>query len=186
MFTIKNLLILIGRNALISLIVISITILAVFFIEKEIEHITDSIVLNHKLEAELKNRTESFSVVNHDAQIIGGNGTLINNAFVPSNNISEFINALDNLASGNGITETYHFETPISSTLSESFPLSTITYSNNLTTGVLNFSSYLKNFEKLPYFTKIESLNISSQDKIGWAGLDTISLQATLITKTTQ
>lgn len=186
MFTSKNLLIFIGRNALISLIVISITIFTIFFLKKEIVHITDNLVLRNKLEVELKKRTELLFVIKHDAQIVGNNDVLISNAFIPSNNISEFINALDKLASSSGVNQTYRFETPTPLAASDAFPLSTLSYSNSLATSVSNFSNYLKKFESLPYFTKIESLNISSQDKTGWIALSSISFKATLITNTTQ
>jgi hypothetical protein len=166
--------------------VISISAFAVFLLKKQITHITDAIVLNHKLETSLKKRIELLSVVKHDAQIVDSNDILINNAFIPSNNILEFINALDNLAISNGVTQIYRFETPVPSAISGPFPLSDISYSNNISTNVLKFSKYLKDMEKLPYFTNIESLNISSQDKAGWINSATISFQATLITKATQ
>lgn len=186
MFTLKKLLILIGRNILISLVAVFIAVFAIIFIKNEINRITASIVLNHKLEADLKNIIELSSKVKQDAQIIGKNDILIENAFVPSNNISEFINALDSIALDNSIIQAYRFETPMPSTISGAFPLSTISYSNSLTANVQDFSKYLKSFEKLPYFTKIESLDISSQDKTGWMGSSTISMKITLLTKTTQ
>jgi len=182
----KNLLILIGKNLIISLIVISIVSVMIFFTNKEITKITDTIALNHKLETELKKRTEIISTIEKDSQIIGKNESLINDAFMPSDDISLFINKLDELVIISGITQVYHFDTPAPYIQESPYPLSTITYSNNITSDLKNFSIYLKDFEKLPYFTKIDSLNISSQDKIGWTGLSNISIKATLITKATQ
>lgn len=187
MFTTKKLLILVLKNLLVSLVFVGATIVAIFFIKNEIERVTDSVVLNRKLNAQLREKTELLSVLERDAQIIGENDVLINKAFISSENISSFINELDKTASDSSITQIYRFETPTASNISGPFPLSSIPYSNNITTGVLSFSNYLKNFEKLPYFTKIESFNISSQDKVsGWLGQSTISLKAVLLTKTTQ
>lgn len=186
MFNLKNLLILIGRNILISLIAVLVAFFSIVFIKNEIERITNTIILNHKLEASLKNRIELSSKIKQEVQIVGKNDILIENAFIPSNNISDFINILDSTASKNLIIQSYRFETPIPSTISETFPLSTISYTNDLTTDIKSFSSYLKNYESLPYFTKIESLDISSQDKTGWIGPSNISLKATLLTKTIQ
>jgi hypothetical protein len=152
----------------------------------EIERITNSIALNYKLENELKNRTASLSVIENDADIIGPSEVLINNAFVLSDNILDFISAFDNLALINEISQTYHFETPIESNISGPFPISTISYTDNLSTNILSFANYLRSFEKLPYFTKIESLNITSGDKSGWMGSANISMKATLYTRTTQ
>lgn len=183
----KNLLMLIARNVIISLIVMAIAFVAIFFLKNEIEKITNTIVLNHKLETDLKNRTEFLSILENEAKIIGDNELLINNAFLTSDNISLFINKLDDLISSDKITQLYKFDTPIPSSKESPFPLATISYTNNLNSSDLEtFSSYLKNFEKLPYFTKIESLEISSQDKLGWVGVSNISFKATLFTKATQ
>ncbi len=186
MFTIKNLLIVIVKNAIIALIFVSISTTAIFFINSKIGIISDSISLKHKLESELKQRTELLSTLEKDAQTVGQNDILIGNAFIPSNNISEFTNSLDKLASKNNILQTYKFETPIISGVSDIISTSTLSYSETLTSDVSTFSKYIKNFEELPYFTKIESLNITSQDKNGWEGPSTITLKATLLTQTIQ
>jgi len=171
---------------IISLIFVSISFISIFYIDKKIETITNTVALKHRIAAELESRTEQSSIIAHDSQIIGNNDSFISNAFVPSDNISEFINAFDNLAAINSISQVYHFETPLPSENQDPFPLSTISYTNSITTNVLSFSNYLKNFERLPYFTKIESLNITSQDKLGWASQATVSFKATLFTKTIQ
>ncbi len=182
----KNLLILIVQNLVISLIAVSLSVVSILILKGQIEKITDAIVLNHKLENELKKRTELLSVIDNGAKIIGGNNYLINNAYLPSDNISPFINKLDSLVSISNIAQTYHFDTPVSSQVTGPYPLSTISFTNALTTDLTNLSVYLKSFENLPYFTKIESLNISSQDKQGWTGLSNITFKATLYTKTSQ
>src|SRR3989344_1291608 len=186
MFTIKNLLILIGRNMAIALAAVAVSLFAIFFLTKQIEHISETVALNHRLANELEKRSGLFEVLKRDAQIIGINDIRIENAFPPSNNILEFINILDSLAAKIGIAQTYRFETPVSSAISDSFPMSTILYTNSFGTNVPTFLNYLKEFEKLPYFTNIEGLNISSQDNIGWLGASAVSLRASLYTKSIQ
>lgn len=186
MFAIKNLLTLIGRNAIISLIVVSITFIVIVFLSNEIEHISDSVALNHRLKASLEQRIELFEILKHDRDIIGTNDVQIENAFAPSNNILGFINTLDGLATQNALTQVYRFETPTPSDLSAPFPISTISYSNSFEANISTFSTYLKEFEKLPYFTQIEGFSIASQGNLGWLGTSTISFRATLHTKTIQ
>ena len=186
MFTTKNLLLFLGRNVIISLVVIFITVTASLFISKEINKISDSTALNHRLGKELAERIEFLKTLKQDIKIIGTNDTKIEGAFTPSDNILEFINTLDNLASKNNLTQVYRFETPVPSTISAIFPIETISYSNNFQTNLSTFSSYLKEFEKLPYFTTIKGFSISSQDKLGWSGLSNVSFNATLYTKVIQ
>jgi hypothetical protein len=186
MFTRKNLLLLIGRNALIALGVVAISFTAIVFLSKEIERVSDNVVKNRNLANMLEKRTTLFSLLKKDALIVGNGDTIITNAFIPSNNILEFIASLESIALKNGVTQSFRFESPTSSSLEAPFPIATIGYSNSLNANVLTFSNYLKDFERLPYFTKIENITITSQDKTGWQSASTASFRASLYTKSSE
>ena len=187
MFTLKNILILIVRNVIISLIVISIVVGGIIFISKKIEVLSSSASTKNRLESELQKAADTLQVYKNDNEIVGANYINIENAFAPTNNILGFINTLDNLLNdAKTIKQVYNFETPISSSISAPFPISTISYTNSFTANITTFSNYLKDFEKLPYFTNIENFTISSQDKTGWTGISTISFRAILYAKTIQ
>ena len=132
MFTTKKILILIGKNAKISLIVILLTILSIFFIKKETIKLTDEIKIEQKSKLELSKRTELYSIIENDAKIIGQNDKIIENTFIPSNNITEFLTEFDKIGSKYGAIQNYHFETPTVSSISKTFNISTISYSNSL------------------------------------------------------
>lgn len=186
LLTVKNIIKLVGRHAFIALMVILIASLFIFFIARGIEHVSSSVTQNRDLVAILKKRTELFTSLQHDAQIVGPNYTLINNAFVSSDNILDFINNLEGLTPLHSNIQSYSFGTPIPSAISDLFPVATISYTDNLTMNVTDFSKYLKNFEHLPYFTKIKSINISSQNKNGWNDTSSASFEAVLYTKEAQ
>ena len=186
MFTLKNILILIGRNALISLAVIFISLIGIFYLSKEINKISNTAVQKNLQSSNLKRATNISETYNNDKQIVGENYTNIENAFLPSDNISKFTNALDDLTSKNGVKQVYNFETPTPISLLGPFPVSTIAYTNSFTTNISSFSNYLKDFEKLNYFTKIDGFTISSQGKTGWLETSTVSLKAILYAKTIQ
>lgn len=186
MFKTKNLLILIGRNALFSAIPLAITIVTIVFLSRQINNLSNSIALDRNLEASTKSITELSEIIKKDAQIIGSNYSKIEEAFLSSDNILKFMNSLDNLALEKKINQVYRFENPVQSSISSPFPISVISYSNVLNSDIVGFSKYLRDFEKLPYFSNIEEFTISSQDKTGWAGASTISYKAKLYTKTAQ
>lgn len=186
MFTTKNLLILIGRHAAIALSAIGVATLASYFLAHEIKRVSDSIIQNHRLASSLEKRTELFSTIARDIQIIGKNDTLMENAFIPSDNIFEFISVLESLALKNTATQSLNFDNPNPSSVPSPFPLSTIGYQNTLALNVFGLTNYLKDFERLPYFTKIESLSISSSDPAGWRGASSVSFRASFFTKTAQ
>ncbi len=186
MFTTKNLLILIGRHAAIALTAIGITLIASLLLAREITRISDAVIQDRHLATTLEKRTELFSTIANDAQIVGNGDTLIEHTFIPSDNIFEFISVLESLALKNGATQSFQFENPVPSPVLAPFPLSTIGYANTLSLNVSTLTNYLKDFEQLPYFTKMENLTISSQDPLGWRGASSVSFRATLYTKAAQ
>lgn len=187
MFTTKNLLMLVGRHALIALGAISIGAGAVWFLSGEIARVSSDVVENRQLAVTLENRTELLSTIKRDATIVGTNDTVIEDAFISSDNILGFVTVLENLALRNSLMQTFHFGTPVPTSIVAPFTLSAIPYSNTLSGTLTTFSSYLKEFEDLPYFTKIDGITISAPDKTaGWRGASTATYSAILYTKTTQ
>lgn len=186
MFTVKNLLKLIFRHLIIIIIITGITVFLIIFLSNQIIKISDTVMLNKNLENQLKMRTLLLSTIEKDTKVVAGNDVKIENAFLSSDNILNYINSLDVLAQKTNVTQTYHFETPANASISSPFPLSTIAYNNSVTTNMTGLINFLKEFEDLPYYTKINSINISSQDKLGIAGTSNISIQSTLYTKTAQ
>lgn len=186
MFTTKNLLLLIGRHTFIAITAITVSLIITWFLSQQIIRISDDALKNRQLSATLEKRTETFALIKRDTDFIGTNDILIERAFIPSDNILDFITTLENLALKNGLAGSFHFDTPIPSTVSAPFPLASVSYSNTLSGSVANFSTYLKDFEQLPYFTKIENLSISSLDISGWNGPATMSFRASIQTNATQ
>lgn len=181
MFTTKNLLILIGRQALVALGAVGIASIAVFFLAREIEEISGVIAQSRRVAAELESRTELFASLKRDDEFIGTNDTLIEHAFVPSDNILEFVSALESLTLKNSTAQNFRFDSPAKEqSLASSFPLASISYTNTLAANSYTLSNYLKDFERLPYFTKIDSLSVSSQDPAGLRGASSASFHATL------
>lgn len=187
MFTTKKLFIFISRQTIIALVAVGVTIFTSSLFAGEIAHIANTIVQNRHLASALEKRIELFSTLARDAQIVGSNDVLIDRAFIPSDNILDFISSLDALALKNGVTQSFHFETPVPSSTSAPFPLSEIGYSDTLSiTNVSGGIHYLKEFATLPYFTKIENLSITSNSSQGWHGPSNIAFRATVYAKTIQ
>jgi Tfp pilus assembly protein PilO len=186
MFTTKNLLMLTLRHILIAGSAIVIAGFVTFFISTKIEGITKSVIKNRQLASTLEKRTELFATLKHDTETVGTNDVLIEKAFPSSDNILEFISALENIATKNGVTQSFHFNTPTPSATPAPFTLSTVSYSNNLSGNLPALINYLKDFEHLPYFTKIDTINLSSADRAGFGQTTSLSFNATLQTKSPQ
>lgn len=186
MFTTKNLLILVGRHAAIAIGSVIVSLVVVGFLSQQITKLSDDVLKNRKLASALEKRTEIFASVKRDTELVGTNDTLIERAFIPSSNILEFVAALESLALKNGVTQAFHFDTPTPSPISAPFPLAVVTYSNSINGNLQAFSNYLKDFERLPYFTKIDGIRISASEAAGWRNTGTMSFRASIQTNATQ
>lgn len=180
MFTTKNLLMLIGRHALIALGAVTISLVAVFFLARSIERISTTAVESRRLARSLEQRVELFTTITREVELVGENGTRIENAFVLSDNILGFVAALENLALTSAVAQSFRFGTPADSSLPTPFPLVTIPFSMTISANLPAIIAYLERFEKLPYMTTIGNVSISSSDAAGWFGASTGSFNATL------
>lgn len=183
MFTSKNLIKLAVHHILIAFGVVFIAIAMIWFLSGQINKTADNIIKNRQLTNNFDKQTELLFKLRQDAVLIGGNDVLIENALLSSDNILEFINALDGIAAKNKAIQTFVFNSPISNSESTPIPLSSINYVTNISTNISALKNYLVGFEGLPYFSKINSIIISSQDKDGWRNNASVSFSATLFTK---
>lgn len=184
MFTTKNLFAHFGKHILIALAFVIVSFGIILFISGKITKMATETATNRHLAATLSERTSLLSNLKHETDIIGPNEKIITQAFMPSNNILPFVSILKSLALKNGITQSPNFSSPTPTSLGTAFPLATISYQNTISSANVSiFINYLRDFEKLPYFTKIDSLSISS-GSADWRNTSNISYSATVATQT--
>ncbi|MCK9344636.1 MAG: hypothetical protein M0P64_00740 [Candidatus Pacebacteria bacterium] len=185
MFTTKNLFKIAGKHFLIALGFIFSAAVIVFFISGQITKISNGAAKDRQTAAALSERTTLLSNLKYESELIGDNDNVIRRAFIPTNNILEFVAILESLALKNGVTQSFHFSSPTPDTLGTPFPISTITYQNTISANAPTIINYLRDFEKIPYFTKIDSITISS-GKADWRDVSTISFSATVAAQAIQ
>ena len=185
MFTTKNLIKLIGKHALITFSVIGLTFIFIVFISGEITKISEGVARDRQLATLLSERTTLLYNLKKEVDIVGQNESIIKQAFVPSNNILSFVAILESIAIKNGVTQTFHFSSPVAWDVSAEFPIEKIVYQNSISSNISTFIRYLEDFESLPYFTKIDSINIASTEA-DWRTKSTSSFGASVATKPTQ
>jgi len=185
MFPKKNLLTLIGKHTLTALSVIIFSYVGIYLISIQIEKVAVKIASDRHLATTLSERTSMIANLKSEIDVIGSNNLHIRNAFIPANNILDFVSVLENLAFRNGVTQAFHFSSPTPHDTESLFPTAIISYQNTISSDVPTFINYLKEFEQLPYFTKIDSLAITSS-KSGWGNASTISFSANVVTQTIQ
>jgi hypothetical protein len=102
----------------------------------------------------------------------------INEALPSVYNILSFVDSMDSLAKKYSLKQNLTFNEPTPET-NISGPLNLMVITFNLTiegANSDNFINYLKDFEKLPYFSSINSINYLGATTKGWQDNSTINI----------
>ena len=186
MFTNKNLFRLAINNILIAGVAIVITICILWFLSGQIVTTSDTILKNRQAASNFGERTSMLFSLRQDAALVGQNDVAIDNALMDSDNILQFVDALTAIATKYKVVQTFAFDSPTSPSVSTPIQLYAINYNTKITSNLSTLENYLSDFEKLPYFTQVNGITITSQDKSGWDGSSFVNLNATLFTKVAQ
>lgn len=168
----KYLLLTISKYALRAVIPAIIAVFMITFLKEKIILISRSVVEQRTLSMVLERRSETLSKLKNDFDAVGEVDEKIKGAMPPADNILDFVAALESMASKHSIQQSLNFNTPSDSS---------IDYSINLSGNVFALISYLKDFEKLPYLTGVNSVNIVSQGD--WTDSSSVYLAAKLYIK---
>lgn len=132
------------------------------YLAEKIDDISDEATEKRGLQYIYQNSREQFGVLSEDYQKISSHVDTVNNFFPTTESISVFIDAMERLAAKNNLTQTFRFETSTPQPTDDA-GLSGIPFNVVLMGAQSQFIGYLADIEMMPYLTKIESLNISSQ-----------------------
>ncbi|MBI2984807.1 MAG: hypothetical protein HYY50_04250 [Candidatus Kerfeldbacteria bacterium] len=133
----------------------------------------------------LDRRYNTAASLRQELSQLGPNEDRIKKAFLPVENIPDFISALESVARQSSINQTVKFGTPTPFPHPE-LQLSTIDFDVALAGTVDMFRNYLKTYQQLPYLTEIVSLTLTSTSRLGWDESATISFRARLYTGSLQ
>jgi len=184
MLTKQNVIKIIIKNSLKALIAISIAGIFIYLVSARITKISQSISETKSLFTALSRRSETLFKLRKDLENADAVQQKLADALIPSNNILNFVTALENLAAQNGIQQINNFEIPSPLPPEENGDiLAVINYKINLSGTVTSLIAYLKNFEQLPFITSISSLSLTASQPGGWENASNIQLNAKLYTR---
>ncbi|MEK9154834.1 MAG: hypothetical protein AAB596_02090 [Patescibacteria group bacterium] len=161
------------KNFLKAVAAIIIAIIALLFFSRQIVKISESLAEQRASAFILEKKNDVITQLSEDFNLIGDADKKIENAFPPAENILGFVAALETLSNQTSLNQVLSFGTPV---------VSSIDYNIKLSGNISNLISYLKRFEKLPYFTEISSINLSASSG-NWENDSLISLEAKIHTK---
>lgn len=180
----KRLFLIISKQLIAAVVAVVVAGVAVAFLKNKIEKIGDSLVEKKKAALVLEKRGEVLSRLSEDMKIVDGHDKAIENALPPVSDISDFITALDNLFAGSQEQHTVSFSDPVLvTTLPSGTRLYSVNFSLTLGGNVFTLSNFLRDFDKLPYFTAITGVNLNAPADRGWDGPSSIAVQGVFYAK---
>lgn len=168
------------RPILRAVIFLIISLTASLYLVGKINSVSETITEKRAMLSLYQNSQEQVAVLKEDFPKISNHIDRVENIFPSSENILPFINAVENLSGTSGVQQTFKFGNIIPQPISD-IGLSTISFNVALSGNRNQFSMYLSQLEKLPYFTKIESINMVTAQ--GFDGSSQMSIGGLLYTK---
>ncbi len=180
----KRLFLIILKQLSVAVAIGAVAVVAVYFLRLRIEKIGDSLIEKKQLSFFLDKKSEVLANLKEDMKIVGDNDKKINDAILPADNILEFVAAVDNLSSQNSTQHTLTFNNPVAvAMLPGGSNLYAIDFSISLTGTVYTVASFLKDYDKLPYFNSITGLAVNAPADKGWEGVSTVTIQGRVYAK---
>lgn len=187
MFSKNQIKIIILKNLAKAAVAVLFSIIVILFFSQQISQISNSLSETRKSSFILAKRNETLDRLRKDLAVIGGKDKKIEDALPSIDNILGFVETLESLASRHSLGQSYNFGTPVPfRTVDENFSLAIIDYNLTVNADAVALTNYLKDFEKIPYFSAISSININAPAGRGFKDSSLISMKAKLYAKIEQ
>lgn len=175
----KKFIIKIAIKIIITLVIIFLSIAAIYFLSKQINKINKSFSEKKTMDYFIENREKVNDRIKTDfLEVDPTYQAKINEAIPSVYNVLSFVDAMESLSKKYSFKQTLSFDQPTPET-SSTGPLSLTIVKFNLIiseANIDNFVYYLQDFEKLPYFASIDNINYLGTSDGGWKNNSTINI----------
>lgn len=161
--------------------------IAIAIISIASERITKiEVTLNEKkaMALALQHRSETTTLLRNIFATIGDSDKKILNSFPTTDNVLEFVTAVETIGNQNSMQQSLRFGTP-ESPISTTPAVTIVPVGYTVTTNgtIMTLANYIRQFQELSYFASIRSMTIATGAAKGWEDNSTITIQGTLYTK---
>ena len=149
----------------------------VWYVGGRITAMSNAMYDSRSLAAFFEKRGEIIDGLRATFARVAGGDTKLAGALPEVDNILEFIAAFDTVAAKNGITHSVTYTDPVSAGSVHS-----VSFTARVSANVFVLKNYIRDFEALPYFASIHSIDMNAQ--LGdWRNNSAITMQGILYTK---
>lgn len=173
----KLILIISGRIGIALIFVLAASFASSLFGGK-ITQIGSALVTTKRNSVVLTRRSEMLNKIEKDISIVGDNAGKINQAYVPVDNILDFVSVVENLAAQSSTQYNVVFGNPVVyAAKGNGENIYSIGYTLTMSGTVYTLSSFLSQFNELPFFADVDSVSVSGSADKGWEGSSSITIQ---------
>lgn len=184
MFTERNLIAIFLRKVIALLIATTFAIVGAFIIGAQISKIKTSLIEIKRSAYVLEKRGETVAGLRVDFVRVGKIEDAIATAFIPDDNIVDFIATLDALALTHSLSASSQFSSPSAQlTMADGTVISALDFSINANGNYATLMKYVAGFNELPYLTSISNISLNSNASKGIEESASISIQGRVYTK---
>lgn len=176
----KQVFVAIVRYLGIALLFATAAAVAILFISRSIVKIGDSLAQKEELSRILSNRVENAQHLEEALKIIGNNDQKIQEAYLPADNILDFVSALESIANQNSLQQSLRFTEPVPFSDATDIPKAKTDFTITLNGTIITLKSYLQQLELLPFMAKVNMVNLLAAPPSGWEGNSAITINGTL------
>lgn len=176
----------IARHSAVAALAIIFGFTANFFISQAIIKIGDSLSQKQKLSELLSLRIENTRQLKNSLALLGDNDQKIQNLYPPTDNILNFVSALDGIAKQNSLQQNLNFGGFMSADDISGITAFKTDYAVGFSGTIKTLSSYLKQMENMPFASSIGSVNLLASPPGGWASSSNITINGTLYARQIQ
>ena len=176
----------ITRRALIAGAVLIIAAIFCFLAAQEIVKISDALQQKQKLTQLLALRISNIQRLKDSLNVLGDGDEKISAVYPSTDNILDFVGALESLAKQNSLKQNLNFGNFAPVTSIDGVAIEKTDYTINLTGSVTSLKKYLGQLENISFVTKIGAVNLLAAPPFGWDGDSTITINGSLYARQIQ
>ena len=160
---------------------VSVGLIVIFITTRTIKDSAQTIASNKALISATQQRQEAISNAQVALQSIEGTDTVITNGFLTPEQVALFLRDLNNLADTLGVVVQTSFDEPTTSQYTvPGLTLSQVRFTIQLKASVKDLTTFLADFEQLPYFAGIGTIAMNTTSVSGWTNENQVNLSGTI------
>jgi len=174
------------RQVITASVIVIVAVVICFFSGKAITKISTSLQKKQELSELLALRVDNIQRLKNSLKLLGDTDQKIIGVYPSTDNILDFVGALNSLAKQNALKQGLRFGNFMPVTEAGGISIDKTDYSIELNGSIGTLKNYLTQLEKISFVTKIGAVNLLAAPPDGWNSNSTITIIGSLYAQQTK